>query len=119
DAQGNLTAGLAAFEEELRVVETAAPTGSRPPVVVARLHPTFAQEEMPDIYHALVLGVRDYAHKTGFKRALVALSGGIDSALVAVIAADALGKENVTGAALPSAISSQHSRDDARILADN
>jgi NAD+ synthase (glutamine-hydrolysing) len=74
---------------------------------------------MPDIYHALVLGVRDYATKTGFKRALVALSGGIDSALVAVIATEALGKENVMGVSLPSAISSQHSRDDARILAEN
>jgi NAD+ synthase (glutamine-hydrolysing) len=74
---------------------------------------------LADIYHALVLGVRDYATKTGFKRALVALSGGIDSALVAVIAATALGRENVTGVSLPSAISSSHSRDDARVLAEN
>ncbi|OQB94007.1 MAG: Glutamine-dependent NAD(+) synthetase [Verrucomicrobia bacterium ADurb.Bin122] len=74
---------------------------------------------MPDLYDALVLGLRDYAHKSGFKKALVALSGGIDSALVAVLAAAALGSENVIGVSLPSAISSQHSRDDARILADN
>ena len=59
------------------------------------------------------------SHKSGFQRALVALSGGIDSALVAVIAADALGKENIVGVSLPSTISSQHSRDDARILAAN
>jgi NAD+ synthase (glutamine-hydrolysing) len=63
--------------------------------------------------------LRDYAHKSGFKRALVALSGGIDSALVAVIAVEALGKENVIGVSLPSAISSDHSKDDARRLAEN
>ncbi len=124
DAQGNLTAGLAAFVEELRVVEVGPVvphSSSTPPLLAAAeaVAPSFAQDEMPDIYHALVLGVRDYAHKTGFKRALVALSGGIDSALVAVIAAEALGKKNVTGVSLPSAISSQHSRDDARILAEN
>jgi NAD+ synthase (glutamine-hydrolysing) len=72
-----------------------------------------------EIFSALVLGLRDYAHKSGFKRALIALSGGIDSALVAVLAVEALGPENVIGVSLPSAISSQHSRDDARILAQN
>jgi NAD+ synthase (glutamine-hydrolysing) len=74
---------------------------------------------MKDTFEALVLGLRDYAHKSGFQRALIALSGGIDSALVAVIAAEALGKENIIGVSLPSAISSGHSRDDARILAQN
>ena len=115
DAQGNLIAGLAAFAEELRVVET----HPHPATAGPQLAPSFAKDEMADIYHALVLGVRDYAHKTGFKCALVALSGGIDSALVAVIAAGALGAENVTGVSLPSAISSPHSRNDARILAEN
>jgi NAD+ synthase (glutamine-hydrolysing) len=67
----------------------------------------------------LVLGVRDYARKTGFKKALLGLSGGIDSALTAVIAAEALGPGNVIGVSLPSVISSQHSKDDARILAEN
>jgi NAD+ synthase (glutamine-hydrolysing) len=126
DAQGKVTAGLAAFTEELRVVEVkcgrAAPTPAAKPQAEkekAAIHPTFAQEELADIYYALVLGVRDYAHKSGFKKALIALSGGIDSALVAVLAAEALGKENVTGVSLPSAISSQHSRDDARQLAEN
>jgi NAD+ synthase (glutamine-hydrolysing) len=66
-----------------------------------------------------VLGLRDYAHKSGFKRGLIALSGGIDSAVVGVIAAAAFGPENVTGVSLPSSISSQHSRDDARVLAAN
>jgi NAD+ synthase (glutamine-hydrolysing) len=71
------------------------------------------------MFAALVLGLRDYAQKSGFTRALIALSGGIDSAVVGVIAASAFGPENVTGVSLPSAISSQHSRDDARILAEN
>ena len=111
DAQGNITAGLAAFREDLLVVDT----GGRS----AQLDPTFAQDEMKDIHDALVLGLRDYAHKSGFKRALVALSGGIDSALVAVIAVEAFGAENVIGVSLPSAISSDHSKDDARRLAQN
>lgn len=68
---------------------------------------------------ALVLGLRDYAHKSGFKRALIGLSGGIDSAVVAALAAEAFGADNVIGVALPSAISSQHSRDDAAALANN
>ena len=118
DAQGKLTAGLAAFAEELRVVDVdcgrAAPTPRHP-----ALSPSFAGEDLGDIYKALVLGLRDYAHKSGFKKALVALSGGIDSALVAVLAAEAFGPANVTGVSLPSAISSQHSRDDARFLAEN
>lgn len=113
-ADGTLTAGLEAFREKLQVVDVGA--GSAEPSSISA---TFAQPELADIYDALVLGLRDYAHKSGFKRALVALSGGIDSALVAVIATDALGRENVMGVSLPSSISSQHSRDDARILAQN
>jgi NAD+ synthase (glutamine-hydrolysing) len=121
DAKGKVVAGLAAFAEELRVVEV--PDSKTSPALTAAggaaLHATFAQEEMADIYHALVLGVRDYAHKSGFKKALIALSGGIDSALVAALATEALGKENIIGVSLPSSISSQHSRDDARQLAAN
>jgi NAD+ synthase (glutamine-hydrolysing) len=117
DASGKVIAGLEAFREDHRVVEVnpASPDTAAAP----RLAPSFLQEEMADIHDALVLGLRDYAHKSGFKRALVALSGGIDSAVVAVLAAEALGAENVIGVSLPSAISSQHSRDDARILAEN
>ncbi|MFZ4673164.1 MAG: NAD+ synthase [Chlamydiia bacterium] len=59
-------------------------------------------DPMHDLYEALKLGIKDYFHKTGFKKALVSLSGGVDSALVAVLAAEALGKENVTGYFLPS-----------------
>ncbi|MFT3829040.1 MAG: NAD+ synthase [Opitutaceae bacterium] len=127
-ADGKLLAGLPAFREACEIVDVRAghtvPSG--PSTVgpeasssAPRIDPTFAQAEMKDIFEALVLGLRDYAHKTGFRRALVALSGGIDSAVVGVIAAAAFGPENVTGVSLPSAISSQHSRDDARALAAN
>ena len=134
DAQGHVTAGLAAFAEELRVVEVSlartsvssaavsavsAASVSQRSTLNPQLAASFAPAELSDIYHALVLGLRDYAQKSGFKRALIALSGGIDSAIVAVLAADAFGPENVIGVSLPSAISSQHSRDDARLLAEN
>ena len=72
-----------------------------------------------EMYHALVLGVKDYFKKTGHKEAVIGLSGGIDSSLVACIATDALGKENVHGVSMPSVFSSRHSKDDAQQLADN
>ena len=118
DAQGRITAGLAAFAEDQRVVAIQK-LGTNAPFETPVVHPSFAQDEMKDMFEALVLGLRDYAYKSGFKRALIALSGGIDSAVVGVIAAAAFGAENVTGVSLPSAISSQHSRDDARALAQN
>jgi len=111
DAAGTVIHGLAAFREDRHVADLNIP---RP-----QLAPTFVQEDMQDMFDALVLGLRDYAHKSGFKRALIALSGGIDSALVAVIATEAFGADNVTGVSLPSSISSQHSKDDARLLAAN
>ena len=70
-------------------------------------------------YSALVLGTRDYMHKCGFQKAIIGLSGGIDSALTAVIAADAVGPENVIGVGMPGPYSSQGSIDDARALAKN
>jgi NAD+ synthase (glutamine-hydrolysing) len=76
-------------------------------------------DPLAEIHAALVLGLRDYAHKSGFTRALVALSGGIDSALVAELAVAAFDAPNVIGVSLPSAISSEHSKDDARVLAQN
>jgi NAD+ synthase (glutamine-hydrolysing) len=116
-ADGALASGLAAFQEDLRVV----PVGVTPPPAAAGppIAPSYAQAEMKDVFEALVLGLRDYAGKSGFKKSLVALSGGIDSAVVGVLAAAAFGRENVTGVSLPSAISSDHSRDDARQLAGN
>ncbi len=79
----------------------------------------FNYDPMKDLYSALVLGVKDYAEKCGFKKACLGLSGGIDSALVACIGVEALGAENVLGVRLPSYCSSQHSLDDAAALANN
>ena len=72
-----------------------------------------------EVYHALVTGTRDYIRKSGFSKALIGLSGGIDSALTATVAADALGKENVVGVTMPSRYSSEGSVSDSRELADN
>lgn len=106
-----LVAGLAAFREESRVIDLADSAGS--------VSEYFNLKGNAATHDALVLGLRDYAHKSGFKKALIGLSGGIDSAVVCAIAAKAFGPENVIGIALPSAISSQHSRDDAAALAQN
>jgi NAD+ synthase (glutamine-hydrolysing) len=111
DPAGRVTCGLAAFAEDLVVADTAPGPAS--------LSPTFEQPDMADIHAALTLGLRDYVHKVGFKKALVALSGGIDSAVVGCIAAAALGPENVLGVSLPSEISSGHSKEDAIRLAEN
>jgi len=113
DPTGRVVTGLAAFAEELAVAQTA--PGHAP----GAFSPTFEQSEMADILSGLTLGLRDYAQKVGFRTALVALSGGIDSAVVGTIAAAAFGPQNVVGVSLPSEISSQHSRDDARLLAAN
>ncbi len=75
--------------------------------------------EDEEIYNALVLGTRDYLQKNGFKKAVIGLSGGIDSSIVAVIACDALGCENVVGVSMPSQFTSSATRSDARILAQN
>jgi NAD+ synthase (glutamine-hydrolysing) len=75
-------------------------------------------EPIAELYEGLVLGTRDYVRKTGFTDVLIALSGGIDSTIVACIAADALGPDRVHGVSMPSRYSSQHSRDDAALLAE-
>ena len=72
-----------------------------------------------EVWQALVLGTSDYLAKTGFQSAYIGLSGGIDSSVVAAVAADALGPENVTGVSMPSRFSSDHSRSDAHVLAGN
>lgn len=110
-SDGRVMTGMAAFAEDLAVVDTLH--------AKACLAPTFEQPDMADILAALTLGLRDYAHKSGFRTALVALSGGIDSAVVGAIAAAAFGPENVIGVSLPSVISSEHSRVDAQKLAEN
>ena len=85
------------------------------------LEPSIAETLSSDVqvYEALVLGTRDYVHKTGFSDVVIALSGGIDSTITAVIAVDALGADHVRGVSMPSRYSSEGSVADARALADN
>lgn len=108
-ADGRLLAHGQLFAEDFLVVDTDSPTS----VLLAEV----ADEEK--VYQALVLGLRDYLHKCGFTSAVLGLSGGIDSALTACIAVDALGRENVRGISLPSQFSSQGSLDDARAVAQS
>jgi len=106
---GNLIAQLAAFREDEKVVDTDSTETIE-----------FREAKTPEqLFAALSLGLRDYCRKCNFRSAVVGLSGGIDSAVTAVIAADALGAENVTGVSMPSPYSSRGSIDDARSLARN
>ena len=114
---GAVVARAAQFEPDLLVVDLPAgrhaPERARAPVPAERLDP------VAEVYAALVLGTRDYVRKNGFAGALVGLSGGVDSSLVATIAADALGADRVTGVLMPSPYSSRASVTDARKLAAN
>jgi NAD+ synthase (glutamine-hydrolysing) len=89
----------------------------KPEIVPTGVSPPLGEEE--EIYLALVTGVRDYVRKNGFEKVVIGLSGGIDSALTAAIAADALGPENVTGVTMPSQFSSAGSISDSEELARN
>lgn len=110
DADGSLLAKLAPFEEEIAVVDVDRPW--------ARDLRSFHSEPQ-ELHGALRLGIRDYLHKCGFKSAVLGLSGGIDSAVVAALAADALGPENVLGVTMPTEYSSPGSIEDSRVLASN
>jgi NAD+ synthetase len=112
DASGELIAQAASFQEDLVLVD---PFKAAPQTPAA----SAGDDDNAAAYHALVMGTRDYVHKCGFKKALIGLSGGIDSALVAAIAKDALGAENVLGIGMPSPYSSAGSIDDSRHLAAN
>jgi NAD+ synthase (glutamine-hydrolysing) len=92
------------------------PSIARPPLPSRRLE---RLDELTEIYRALALGTRDYVRKNGFEKVVIGLSGGIDSSLVAAIAADALGAENVIGVSMPSRYSSSGSKSDAEALARN
>jgi len=105
---GRIVAQARSFAEDLIIFDTETMRGE--------MHEQTAPGD-PSAYAALVLGTRDYVRKCGFRKVLLGLSGGIDSALTAAIAVDALGKENVTGVAMPGQYSSEHSIQDARELA--
>jgi len=110
NAEGKVIAQGRSFEEDLIYFESETLTGE--------IHEQMQGEEAT-VYAALVLGTRDYMRKCGFQKAIIGLSGGIDSALTAVIAADAVGAENVIGVGMPGPYSSAGSIDDARALAKN
>lgn len=109
---GNLYDELPYFEESLKVYELA-------DVQAGNQLNAQPKEKMTLIHDALLMGIRDYFGKLGLKRAILGLSGGIDSAVVAVLAARALGKDNVRVVLMPSQFSSDHSVNDARKLAEN
>ncbi|WP_109485363.1 NAD+ synthase [Occallatibacter savannae] len=109
NAHGDLVAQAKSFEEDLVVFDPFCSPAVPQPV----------DDDTEAAYRALVLGMRDYVRKCGFSKVALGLSGGIDSALVAAIAADALGKENVLTIGMPSPYSSQGSIDDSRALAAN
>jgi NAD+ synthase/NAD+ synthase (glutamine-hydrolysing) len=118
DAEGRVIASAASFRDDLVFVDTGG-AGPRP----AQQPCGDRHENLPDeceaVYEALVLGTGDYIRKCGFRRVLLGLSGGIDSSLTAVIAADAVGMENVVGVGMPGPYSSEGSLLDARELASN
>jgi NAD+ synthase (glutamine-hydrolysing) len=109
-ADGGLAARLAGFSEDLAVVDSGA---------AGRSDEFIPLDALSSMHDALILGIRDYLHKCGFRKAVLGLSGGIDSALVCGLAAEALGPENVLGIAMPSAYSSPDSEEDARRLASS
>ena len=110
--QGEVIYRAKAFTSSLELIEF------NQDLLPAVIHPLPVDED-EEIYQALVLGVRDYVQKCGFKRVIFGLSGGIDSSLVAAIASDALGKENVLAVMMPSPYSSDHSISDAVALVNN
>jgi NAD+ synthase (glutamine-hydrolysing) len=115
DRSGELVCRGKSFDRDLIIVEFDATTNNLKPAKI-QPQPDCADAE---IWQALVLGVRDYIHKCGFQKAILGLSGGIDSALVAAIAAEALGADNVLGILMPSTYSSSHSVTDALAVAAN
>ncbi len=128
DKDGQILARAPQFDDRLIVVEIECVEESSKPDVVISIEPTSNHtptagliaprlSDEAEMWQGLVIGLRDYIRKNSFKSVLVGLSGGIDSALVAAIAIDALGAANVNGVAMPSKYSSDHSIDDAKALA--
>ena len=126
---GNLLARTAQFDDQLMIVDIDCAEGSsRPDVVISEEPTSYASSadsliatrlsNEAEMWQALVMGLRDYVGKNGFRSVVLGLSGGIDSALVAAIAIDALGAKRVNGVAMPSKYSSGHSVEDAQALAD-
>ncbi|HQP91600.1 MAG TPA: NAD+ synthase [Candidatus Omnitrophota bacterium] len=130
DNSGKVLARCGSFKEELSFCDVPIPISSKKPKGVLKnrlkeksslIEPVLTQPkpEIEEIYDALALGLKDYIKKNGFKKVVLGLSGGIDSSLVASLAADAIGPENVLGVFMPSVFSSKESKEDAEALASN
>ncbi len=113
DKQGNLIALGKQFEEDLVITNIDLEEGT-----AKKIEPP-PHDRTQEMFGAIVLGIRDYFMKAGFEKAVVGMSGGIDSSVTACIAVEALGKENVIGVSMPSRFSSDHSKTDAEQLAEN
>mgnify|MGYP002624051366 CR=1 FL=1 len=127
DKDGNLLARAKSFKEQFLIVNPHFNLGKIYPLTKGlekslTEHKAYTLEYEPDLertYKTIIQGIKDYFKKTGFKRAVLGLSGGLDSTVCAVLLADALGKENVFGISMPSEITSQESKNDAQELAQN
>lgn len=126
-SKGELIARNKSFEEQFTIVNPIKSKGCIYPLTkelekTLTSHKVFSLNYEPDLertYKTIVQGIRDYFKKNGLKRAVLGLSGGLDSSVNAVLLADALGPENVFGISMPSKITSQESKDDAKLLAEN
>jgi NAD+ synthase (glutamine-hydrolysing) len=130
DDKGKVVARAGAFSEELLVCDIEVPGSKKRSKVILKSisenKPALSggvlarpKDEVQEVYDALVLGLKDYISKNGFKKVVLGLSGGIDSSLVASIAADAIGPENVVGVLMPTVFTSIESKEDAEALAKN
>jgi NAD+ synthase (glutamine-hydrolysing) len=119
DAAGQVIAQAAEFAEDLCVVDIEKAADGRLLFKPACAYPSDRIIEEQEVWQALVLGTGDYVRKNGFSKAVIGLSGGIDSSLVAAVAAAALGRENVIGITMPSRFNTAETRSDAQKLAEN
>lgn len=116
NSKGNITEELSYFEEETRIIDL---NEAETSAGVATQKGQDNTNKTESIYHAIILGIKDYFRKIGFQKAILGISGGIDSAVTMALAAKALGPENVLGVVMPSVYSSDHSVNDAIALAEN
>ncbi len=114
DTNGNLIHISSSFKEELSIIDYDMESNNNFSILKTGNH-----NQIEDAFNAIKLGIRDYIGKSDFDSAIIGLSGGVDSSLVAVLAAEALGAEKVMGISMPSRYSSEHSKSDAEILAKN
>ncbi len=124
NSSGELTLRAKTFEEDIVICEDyqgkieILPTGMEKEVDINNFNLDYTND-LERTYKSVVFAIKEYFHKNGFKKAVLGLSGGLDSTISVVLLVDALGKENVYGVSLPSKITSKESKDDARILAEN